>query len=96
MGNGQVSQIERVEDLDVHSVRNARKRDLQTVWDEASFEFYLSDIYSQEEQTFAEGGFREIFCHRKQLQVLESRNPARREDKLKEDELLVIFGGLHD
>ena len=37
----------------------------------------------------------ELFFHRKQQQVLE-RNPARQKDKLTEEELLVIFGGLHD
>ena len=93
MGNGHIGQIERVEDLDVHSVRSARKRDLQTVWRGTSFE--LSDVYSKEEKTFAEGGFREIFFHRKQQQDLE-RNPGRREVKLTEEELLVIFGGLHE
>ena len=96
MGKGQIGQIERVEDLDVHSVRSARKRDLQTVWDQAYCGFDLSDIYSKEEQTFADDTFREIFFLRKQQQVLESRYPVRREEKLTEEELLVIFGGLHE
>ena len=93
MGKGQ---IERVEDLDVHSVRSARKRDLQTVWDKAYCAFDLSDVYSKEEKTLAEDGFRELFFHQKQQQDLESRNPAMREEKLTEEELLVVFGGLHE
>ena len=88
--------IERVEELDVHSVRSARKRDLEIVWRAASFDFDLSDVYSKEEKAFAEAGFRELFFHRKQQQVLESRNPGRRGKKLTDEELQLIFGGLHE
>ena len=88
--------IERVEELDVHSVRSARKRDLETVWRGASFDFDLNDFYSKEEKAFAEVGFREILFQRKQQQVMESGNPGRREKKLTEEELQLIFGGLHE
>ena len=80
-------------DLDVHSVRSARRSDLKVVWlsvDPLGFE--LSDVYSKEDQAIADG-FSELFFDGNQE---ESRNPASWDEKLTEKELESIFGGLQD
>ena len=81
-------------DLDVHSVRSARRSDLKVVWlsvDPLGFE--LSDVYSKEDQAIAHHGFFELFFDGNQE---ESRNPASWDEKLTEKELESIFGGLQD
>ena len=86
--------IEQVADLDVHSVRSARRSDLEVVWLSVNHSgFDLSDVYSKEDQAIADYGFSEIFFDGNQE---ESRNPASWDEKLTEKELESIFGGLQD
>lgn len=52
-----------LEDLDVHSVRSARRRDLMSVWCECFGQVGLSEAYSKEEKDSIREGLYEVLGH---------------------------------